>query len=202
MKNDILKVVEKTSAYTHLLEKKGDFVVDDIIGVSLLFSALYQNKKGRYVIVATNLYNAQKIADSIASFVGEDNVYLFPNDDLLRLELLTSSKELLAQRIFVLNELLKNEKKIVVTHLSSMITPLPPIIEFKNAIIELKIGDVIDPKELKEKLIKNGYTSSNKIDQSLQVASRGDIVDVFSVNYPNPIRIEFFGDEIDGCARP
>lgn len=197
MKNDILKVVEKSSAYTSLLAKKGAFVVDDIIGISLLFSALYRNKKGRYVIVATNLYNAQKIADTIASFVGDDNVLLFPSDDLLRLDLLTTSKEFLSQRIFVLSELLKDEKKIVVTHISSLMCPLPLKLEFKNSVLNLKIGDQISLEYLKTHLVKSGYLRVNKIDQSLQFAARGDIIDIFSVNYPQPIRIEFFGDEID-----
>lgn len=197
MKKDILSVVEKTDAYTSLLLKKGAFVVDDVVGVSLLFGALFRKKKGRYLIIATNLYNAQKIANSVASFVGDENVLLFPSDDLLRLELLSKSKEFLAQRIFVLNELTKNENKIVVTHISSLISPLPQKEEFIDSIINLKIGDVIEPKLLKEKLTKAGYLNVNKIDQSLQFASRGDIIDIFSVNYDRPIRIEFFGDEID-----
>ena len=197
MKNDILSVVEKTDAYTSLLHKKGAFVVDDVVGVSLLFSALFRNKKGRYLIVATNFYNAQKLANSIASFVGDGNVLLFPSDDLLRLELLSKSKEFLAQRIYVLNELLKNNNKVVITHISSLITPLPQMEEFSNSVINLKIGDAIEPKALKEQLVKSGYLCVNKIDQSLQFAARGDILDIFSVNYDRPIRIEFFGDEID-----
>lgn len=197
MKKDILSVVEKTDAYTSLLLKKGAFVVDDVVGVSLLFGALFRKKKGRYLIIATNLYNAQKIANSVASFVGDENVLLFPSDDLLRLELLSKSKEFLAQRIFVLNELTKNENKIVVTHISSLLSPLPQKEEFMDSIINLKIGDTIEPKLLKEKLVKAGYLNVNKIDQSLQFASRGDIIDIFSVNYDRPIRIEFFGDEID-----
>jgi transcription-repair coupling factor (superfamily II helicase) len=197
LKKDILSVVEKTDAYTSLLLKKGAFVVDDVVGVSLLFGALFRKKKGRYLIIATNLYNAQKIANSVASFVGDENVLLFPSDDLLRLELLSKSKEFLAQRIFVLNELTKNENKIVVTHISSLLSPLPQKEEFMDSIINLKIGDTIEPKLLKEKLVKAGYLNVNKIDQSLQFASRGDIIDIFSVNYDRPIRIEFFGDEID-----
>ena len=46
-------------------------------------------------------------------------------------------------------------------------------------------------------LIENGYQRVNKIDQTLQFALRGDILDIYSVNAINPIRIEFFGDEIE-----
>ena len=46
-------------------------------------------------------------------------------------------------------------------------------------------------------MLDSGYYKTNKIDQSLQFASRGDIVDVFSLNYENPIRIEFFDDSVE-----
>jgi transcription-repair coupling factor (superfamily II helicase) len=46
-------------------------------------------------------------------------------------------------------------------------------------------------------LVELGYRRVNKIDQSLEFASRGDILDIFSVNETIPIRIEFFDDEIE-----
>ena len=51
--------------------------------------------------------------------------------------------------------------------------------------------------ELKNKLTKSGYLLVNKVDSSLEFATRGDILDIFSVNTNNPVRIEFFGDEIE-----
>ncbi len=197
MNNELLNIVSKTKAYTSLKEKKGDFVVDDVIGTSLLFATLFNEKKKNYLILASNLYNAQKITSFISSIIGDENVLLFPFDDVLRCELLSSSKELLSQRLFVLGKLLENKPKVVIAHAASLITPLPDVIEFKNNIINLKVGEKYDIDELRNILIKSGYLRVNKIDQSLQFASRGDILDIFSINYDRPIRIEFFDDEID-----
>ena len=132
--------------------KKGDFVVDGTIGIALLFASLFEKKKGRYVIITTNLYNAQKIADSLSSFISNDNILLYPSDDALRLELLSSSKDFLAQRIYVLNELIGNKDKIIVTHISSLLSPLPKKEEFVDSLIHIKVGDSLDPIKLKEKL--------------------------------------------------
>ena len=48
-----------------------------------------------------------------------------------------------------------------------------------------------------ETLIEMGYQAVSKVEHSLQFASRGDILDIYSVSELDPIRIEFFDDEIE-----
>ena len=177
--------------------KSGNFVVDDTIGISLLFSAFFRENPGKYLLVTSNLYIAQKVSDFIASLIGEDNVFLYPFDDMLRNETLTASKELLAQRLYVLSKCREEKPKIVVTHVSALTTPLSAEDVFKKNTFSLEVGKTYKLNELKEKLLKAGYEKVNKIDQTLQFASRGDILDVFPVSQDNPIRIEFFGDEVE-----
>ena len=200
MSKDLLDLISKSKAATSLLSRKGNFVVDDTIGVSLLFASCFKEKPGNYLLVTSNLYNAQKVADMIASLIGDENVLLFPVDDILRCELVSASKELLSQRLYVLNEALKANNKIIVAHATSLSTPLPTPEEFVRSSINIEVGKSYNLTELKEKLSQSGYGQVNKIDQSLEFASRGDILDVFSVNYLNPIRIEFFGDEVESIS--
>ena len=190
-------MIANSEAATSLLKKRGHFVVDDTIGISLLFAGIFTAKPGKYLLVANNLYGAQKIADFIASLIGEENVLLFPVDDLLRNDLLTASKELLAQRLYVLNQCLYLRKGIVVTHTSALLTSLPTPFEFEKESFEIHVDDSIDLSVLKRKLIEAGYSPVNKIDQTLQFASRGDILDIFPVSSDKPIRIEFFGDTVE-----
>lgn len=197
MNKSLIDVIKNSKIYPPLKEKRGHFVVDEIIGTCLLFSTLYLEQKKNYLIVASSLYNATKIYSILSSLVGDNNVLLFPFDDVLRCELLSSSKEILSQRIYTLGKCLNNKPKIVVAHCSSLLSPLPTKIEFKNNIISLKVGDTFDLENLKNYLTKMGYVRVNKIDQSLQFASRGDILDIYSVNHDKPIRIEFFSDEVD-----
>ncbi len=197
MKDELLNLIAKSEAATSLLKKRGHFVVDDTIGISLLFAGIFNEKPGKYLLIANNLYGAQKIADFLASIIGEDNVFLFPVDDLLRNDLLTASKELLAQRLYVLNRSLYLRKGIIVTHTSALLTPLPIPSEFEKLSFELHIDDCVDLDELKRNLVKAGYSQVSKIDQTLQFASRGDILDIFPVSSDKPIRLEFFGDVIE-----
>ena len=183
---------------TPLLEKrKGHFVVDDNNGVSLLIASSYKNNKGSYLVVASNLYKAQKLYSSLVSFLGKDNVLFFPSDELIRAETIAQSKEMSAHRIYVLDEILKRKNVIVVSNLASTCRYLPAPELFKERTFELKQSGHYDILEVRRKLIENGYSCVNKVDQSLQFAIRGDVLDIFSVNNDYPVRIEFFDDEIE-----
>ncbi len=197
MSKNLLEILENDDAVTSLLMKRGNFCVDDSIGISLLVASAFNKEKKSILLLTSSLYSAQRIADFMSSLVGEENILLFPADDVLRCELVTSSKEFLAQRLFVLNEALKKEKKIVIAHASSVLLPLVSINQFKNSVFKINVGDQINIDELKRKLVEYGYLLVPKIDQSLEVASRGDILDIFPVNYTSPIRIELFGDEVE-----
>jgi len=197
LNDELINLVNRSNAATSLFEKKGTFVVNDTIGISLLFSGIFRKKPGKYTIICSNLYLAQKVSDLIASIIGEEHVLFYPVDDSLRSDLIASSKEFLAQRLYAINETQKDRNFILVTHATAIVSPLPNKVEFLRSCKTLKVGDKIDLSELKNFLIKSGYTCVNKIDQSLQFAKRGDIFDIFSINYPNPIRIELFDDEIE-----
>ncbi len=188
----------KSNNVTPLLEKKkGHFVIDDNNGVALLIASSYRNNKGSYLVVASNLFKAQKLYSSLVSFLNKDDVLFFPSDELIRAETIAQSKEMSAHRIYVLDEIMKRKNVVIVANLASACRYLPDPNLFKERTFNLKQGGHYDILEIRKKLIENGYSCVNKVDQSLQFAIRGDVLDIFSVNNDNPVRIEFFDDEIE-----
>ena len=177
--------------------KKGHFVVDDNNGIALLIAANYKESKGSYLLVTTNLFKAQKLYSSLVSFLSKDDVLLFPCDELIRAETIAQSKEMSAHRLYVLDEILKRKNVIVISNLASSCRYLPDPILFKERTFNIKKGNHYDLSELRKKLVINGYYLVNKIDQSLQFAVRGDVLDIYSVNNDYPVRVEFFDDEVE-----
>ncbi len=177
--------------------KKGHFVVDDCIGISLLIATSYRKYHDRYLITASNLYKAQKIYNLLKTFLPETEVLLFPCDELIRAETIAQSKEMMATRLYVLDEIIKGNAEIVICNLASACRYLPDPDIFKEKTFDFEVGKSYDLMKLRTDLIKSGYQLVNKVDQSLQFAVRGDILDIFSVNNDNPVRIEFFDDEIE-----
>ncbi|MCH5180579.1 MAG: transcription-repair coupling factor [Erysipelotrichales bacterium] len=174
-----------------------EFVTDDVVGTSLLVCAKYENKPCKIAIITSNLYNAQRTYDFISNIIGEENCLFYPVDEMLRSESLAVSKEMIAQRIYILNELRNRENYVLVTHASAIMKYLPSPETFDLYTLKFGVGEKIDLLDIKQKLVNMGYTNVHKIDHSLQFASRGDILDIFSVNCDYPIRIELFDDEIE-----
>lgn len=176
---------------------KGRFVVDDNIGISLLTALAYKHFDEHFLLITSNLYKAQKIYNQLVCFLSKDDILLFPGDELVRAESISQSKEMVSHRLYVLDELLKGRGKIVIANVSSASRFLPDPILFSDYSIHLKVGEHYSLEEIKKRLVLSGYLHVKKVDQSLEFASRGDIIDIFSVNMDNPIRIEFFDDEIE-----
>ena len=62
---------------------------------------------------------------------------------------------------------------------------------------KLNVGDKIEPDEIANLLARGGYQRVNLVEIRGEYSSRGDILDVYPLVCDKPIRIEFFGDEID-----
>lgn len=194
----LIQQIQQLPILDYLQKKEGTFVVEDTLGVGLLAAASFTKNPQDMMLVATNQYASQRLYEFLLNFLPEENVVFFPSDELLRAEALSSSRELLSQRLYALGQLQdKSKRKILVTHPSALMRFLPNPKVFSSSTISLKLGDVIDPRELKAKLLEMGYSANHRVEHSLQFASRGDILDVYSVSYLDPIRIEFFGDEIE-----
>lgn len=181
--------------------KNKQFITDDVIGTSLLVCSRYNTKPEKIVVVASNLYNSQRIYDFVSNIIGENECLFYPSDDLLRNESVAESKEMIAQRLYIMHELETRDNYILVTHVSALMKYLPSPELFKENCLHFKVGDTLDLKNIKNKLVAMGYVSVHKIDHSLQFANRGDIIDIFSVNNDNPIRIELFDDQIESIRQ-
>ena len=192
----------KTNSITpHIKQNKGYFVVDENGASPFLIASNYFNNKGKYLLVTSNLYKAQQLFSNLVSLIGKDKVGLFPCDELIRAESLAENNELIAGRIFTLYQILHNEVDIIITNVAGVMRYIPKPERFMTSSFKIKLNDVINVSDLRRKLTIAGYHLVNKIDQSLQFAVRGDIIDVFSITDEYPTRIELFGDEVDSIRK-
>lgn len=195
--DELLNKIYSLPVTSPLLNKKGSFVIEENLASGLLFASIFKKDPKNYALVASNQYAAQRLYEFLLNFLDEESVVFFPSDELLRAEALASSRELLSQRLYALGQLRSGKPKILVTHPSALLRYLPSPKRFSEEILRFKVGDSFDLHDLKQRLSEIGYQATDKIESSLQFASRGDILDIYSVSYLNPLRIEFFGDEIE-----
>ena len=191
---DALRTLELSSVIN---DKKRNLVIDGSLAASLFAISRFNESDSSFAIVANNLYAAQNIYESLLNFLPESSLAFFPADELLRAEVLSSSKELMSQRLYAMGELRRGGKRILITHPAALLRYLPDPKFFDSRRIFIEKDASYDLEEIKKRLLEMGYKRVNKVDQSLQFAVRGDILDVFSVNNSAPVRIEFFGDQVE-----
>ena len=191
--NEILK---NNPAVQALMKQKGSLGNLTLTQEALLYSILYEEKKEPLLIVKGNNYTAQKLAEQLQALVDE-KVLVLSMEDSLRVEAIASSPESKARQLEVMNEMLNNQAKIIITHAGAMLKYLPCPELFKKVSKRIKVDDELSMNELKEHLYIAGYEHVSRVDQPLCYAYRGGIVDVFSINHDYPIRIEFFDTVVD-----
>ena len=119
MANGIIDFIKRNETVKKFINgEKIEYVTDDVIGTAFLVAAKYLEKKSKMIIVTSNLYNSQRVYELLTTLVSEDECLFFPVDELLRTDLIAESKEMISQRLFVLNEMLTKDHYIVITHVS------------------------------------------------------------------------------------
>ena len=164
--------------------------------LQILYYVTYFNRYDDNVLIVTNsLYDSNKIYQKLKTYV--DDVFLFPMDDFLASVAVALSPDLKVKRLDTLDGIKKNKKSIIVTNLMGYLRYLPSIKEQSKTIIELKKGIEINRDKLIDRLLTLGYKQDSIVTATGEYAVRGYIVDIFPIEEDHPIRIEFFGDEID-----
>ncbi len=149
-----------------------------------------------YILVVCNsLYEANKFYQTLKNYVKD--VYFFPMDDFMTSEVLAISPDFKMTRLETLDSIIKNKKGIVVTNLMGYLRFLPTKTNFINSYVQLKVGDSFDIKTLTQRFYNIGYERDVTVNKTGEMAIRGYVLDIFPINYNNPIRIEFWGDEIE-----
>ncbi len=128
----------------------------------------------------------------------ETPILFFPPYNILPFKFLSYHNETAGHRISVLYRMLESQvPSIVVTTVDALLQKIIPKDEI-NRYAELVIaGEEIDRDQLIAKLISGGYTKTVIVEEPGDFSVRGGIVDIFSPLYPEPLRIEFFGDLVE-----
>jgi len=152
-----------------------------------------QGKKG--VAVCYSDMEARQFYKEFSTF--SDRVYFYPSKEYVFFPVDAAGRSAEHERLAALFALETNENAIVITSLEACLEYTLSKDFFKENIINLSVGDVYEPSELMEKLVKMGYTREEMVEGKGQFSVRGGILDIYAPFCDNPVRIEFFDNEVD-----
>ena len=162
---------------------------------SLYLNKLFEEKEKNILIVTSTLYEANILNNYLSTYT--DKSLLFPMDDFLTSESIAMSPDLKITRLETINTIINSKKNIVVTHLNGYLRYLPKREFYINSIIKLTEGMDFDRDILIKKLLSLGYSRETLVTKTGELGIRGYVIDVFPIQYEHPIRIEYFGNEIE-----
>ncbi|CCY89275.1 transcription-repair coupling factor [Mycoplasma sp. CAG:956] len=172
----------------------------EIVGLTpelnIFYILNYFQKTNKNILIITNtLYEANKYFDSISTYT--DDCLLFPMDDFVASVALAISPELKIKRLETINVLKENNRKIVVTNLMGLLRYLPDYKSANKLEFKLQTGMSINRDKILEVLDSFGYKRDTLVTSTGEYAVRGYVIDLFLIEQEHPIRIEFFGNEIE-----
>ena len=164
------------------------------------FAAGLRAKAGRrVVVVCADEGEAQRFAEDLHAFTGEQ-VLTLPSREFTFHDAAVVSRQWEHRRLSALRALAMGETDLVVTTPEALLQRTLPSALLLQTVHTLRVGEVHDLTELAETLTAAGYVRCDQVEGVGQFALRGGILDLFSPACDQPIRCEFFGDEIDAMG--
>ena len=177
---------------------KGSLLINGLLSVQKphITYSIFKELNRPIVFVASTDLEAKKAYEDL-SFYMKDKVVYLGYQDIYFYHLDAKDRNEEAKKLKVLLRLAKGEKIVLVTSTEAILKKYIPKEVLLNNTYNYKIGDKINLEELSDRLVSLGYERVSKIEGFGQFSIRGGIVDIFSLEYTNPIRMELFDDEID-----
>ncbi len=162
--------------------------------------AAYRAHTGRPVIaICQDDLAAQRVAAELEAFLGEP-VNFLPTRDMTFYDAAGVSREWEQKRLRQLYQLAAGQTRILVLSYGAAALRTIPKATLFAAALKLRQGGQYDPEQLTQSLLRAGYTRCSLVEGVGQFAVRGGILDVYSPGCDQPVRAEFFGDELDAMG--
>jgi len=147
------------------------------------------------IIVTASSRKADELRDELETYLGLGSVVELPPWETLPHEKLSPKSDTVAARVKVLSNL--ENTKVIVTSVRALIQPIAPL---EIALLTLEIEQEIAMSALIDHLVLLGFSRTDLVERRGDFAVRGGILDLFLPDNDHPVRVDFFGDQIEELA--
>ena len=160
-------------------------------------------KSGPVMHVARDDKRLAAMQSALAFFAPDMPVIVFPAWDCLPYDRVSPNADVSAARMATLAGLAHGmpDRFVLLTSLAAATQRLPARSLLRDAAFKARVGDRINEKALREFLVRMGFTQSPTVMEPGDYAVRGGIIDIFPPGQSGPVRLDLFGDVLDGARR-
>jgi transcription-repair coupling factor (superfamily II helicase) len=128
---------------------------------------------------------------------GQRRLYDFPVYDISPLKGISPHKDVISRRLQALYVLTSHQKPIVVTSVEAALLRTLPKEAMLRAMEYLQVGEEMDRERLIKRLEAGGYQRTSLVEEHGDYSVRGGVIDLYPPYYPDPVRLEFWGDQVE-----
>ena len=169
---------------------------DNLIAPAAVHGFLAATSNTPLLIITTSTRHAEELSQEISSWIGKDLVVNFPAWETLPHERLSPKADTVTARFKALNKISDQKVRVIVCSVRALLQPIIAN-DLNTSIIKIQQGLNLQMQELMNQLIRFGFSRSDLVERRGDFAVRGGILDIFPADQDHPIRIDFFGDEIE-----
>jgi len=210
---EIFAEVEQLPAFrratSHLRDSAGRISVSGLNpAAKALIAVLLQRRAERpFIVVVPDNRAAEDLAPILAAFAeltgaaDPEGIVTLPARDVLPFQNLSPHPEIQEERATALWKIATGRATVVISPVSATTILLRSPEYYADLARILRRGETFDLEKLLQHLNTVGYTPTDVVEMPGQYATRGGLLDVYSPESDRPVRVEFFGDEIESMRK-
>ncbi len=151
-----------------------------------------------FIIITPDGETASEILRELRFFgEGPESVFFFPPWECAPFDKYSPHPDISGERLTTLYALLKRRAKVVVAPVAALLQRVVPRNVLEEFSLSLQVGTEVEREAFLRKLMDLGYTMTPLVEDRGTASVRGGIVDIFPPDIPEPVRLEFFGDQLE-----
>ncbi|MEN6295657.1 MAG: transcription-repair coupling factor [Chloroherpetonaceae bacterium] len=163
---------------------------------SLFLTAFAKDINSKLLIITKNYFEQQNWVDDLNFFSNDIDIIPISQSPKGKKEYL-KNPEALGWIVQGLETFSSSDKAIMITTPEELTTPLPNKLRVEDSRISIAKGQKLNFDQFVQELLLNGFSRTDFVASEGDIALRGGIIDIFPFGKNNPLRLEFFGDEIE-----
>lgn len=164
---------------------------------TLMVAAQFARRPRATVYIVSGEDAADRASRALAAYVGIEHVARFPERKDYPWKNAQPDDAVVAARCAALARIAQGEACIMVTSARALLRCVPPVESRHWASASFSVGEEIAFERVPEQLVGIGYTRAEAADAPGLFHVHGDSIDIWAAQASAPVRLEFFGDEID-----
>lgn len=176
----------------------------------LLIAAAYARRPRPILVVVSGEEAAERFARGVAGYIGRESVLTLPcRKDIPWTDTIPDLR-VVGARTRAIGQLTTGRPCVVVASARALLRQCAPVgtgvfsaltLTRDGGAVDGATGELLEYEDVPQALIARGYQHLPELDGPGTFCVHGDVVDIFGAGMTAPVRVEFFGDEIDGLRR-